>query len=134
VIVKGPEFQVPAHPKNNVIEWTNITVPSGFTKDTWITSLEIKPSDLSVTHHICISFVPHTDDVQYYTPLWRDAPRDEEGVIVRTPTAAAQRALGLRQQAAQTEALQGAARWTERTGRSRYPAGHRRPNGRRGRF
>jgi len=89
VIVKGPEFQVPAHPKNNVIEWTNITVPSGFTKDTWITSLEIKPSDLSVTHHICISFVPHVDTVQYYTPTWRDTPRDEEGVIDRPAGGAA---------------------------------------------
>ena len=89
VIVKGPEFQVPAHPKNNVIEWTNITVPSGFTKDTWITSLEIKPSDLSVTHHICISFVPHVDTVQYYTPIWRDTPRDEEGVIDRPAGGAA---------------------------------------------
>jgi len=89
VIVKGPEFHVPAHPPNNVIEWTNITVPSGFTKDTWITSLEIKPSDLSVTHHICISFVEHRPDVQYYTPTWREPPRDEEGVIVRQPGAEA---------------------------------------------
>jgi hypothetical protein len=107
VIVKGPEFQVPAHPKNNVIEWTNITVPSGFTKDTWITSLEIKPSDLSVTHHICISFVPHRDDVHYYTPIWRDTPRDEEGVIVRP--ADGQPAANARPpaQGAQPEALQG---------------------------
>src|SRR5262245_7061277 len=52
VVVKGPEFVVPAHPLNNVIEWTTIIVPMGFTKDTWITSMEIKPSDLSVTHHI----------------------------------------------------------------------------------
>jgi hypothetical protein len=84
VIVRGPAFSVPAHPPNNVIEWTNITVPSGFTKDTWITSLEIKPSDLSVTHHICISFVEHKDDVQYYTPIWREPGRDEEGILTRS--------------------------------------------------
>ena len=43
----------------DVIEWATYIVPSGFTKDTWITSLEIKPSELSVTHHICISFIEH---------------------------------------------------------------------------
>jgi hypothetical protein len=84
VIVKGPEFVVPAHPTNNVIEWTTIIVPSGFTKDTWITSMEVKPSDLSVTHHICVTFRQHTPDVQYYTPTWTDRSRDEEGVAFRT--------------------------------------------------
>ena len=79
IIVRGPAFSVPAHPPGNVIEWTNIYVPSGFTKDTWITSLEVKPSDLSVTHHICLVFVPHRDDVQYFTPTWTERPRDEEG-------------------------------------------------------
>jgi len=79
IIVRGPAFKVPAHPPGNVIEWTNIYVPSGFTQDTWITSLEVKPSDLSVTHHICLVFVPHRDDVQYYTPMWAERPRDDEG-------------------------------------------------------
>src|SRR5499427_771447 len=65
VVVRGPEFRVPAHPPKNVIEWTTFVIPSGFTKDTWITALEIKPSDLSVTHHICFSFIPHKDDVKY---------------------------------------------------------------------
>ena len=64
IIVRGATFQVPAHPANNVIEWTNIVVPSGFTKDTWVTSMELKPTDTSVTHHICIVFKPHTPDVQ----------------------------------------------------------------------
>jgi hypothetical protein len=80
VIVRGPSFRVPAHPQSNVIEWTTIIMPTGFTKDTWVTSIEIKPSDLSVTHHICIGFLPHRNDVQYYTPVWSDKPRDEEGV------------------------------------------------------
>jgi mono/diheme cytochrome c family protein len=79
IIVRGPAFKVPARPPGNVIEWTNIYVPSGFTKDTWVTSLEVKPSDLSVTHHICLVFVPHRDDVQYYTPTWAERPRDDEG-------------------------------------------------------
>jgi mono/diheme cytochrome c family protein len=82
-VVRGPSFKVPARPPSNVIEWTVIIVPTGFTKDTWITSVEIKPSDLQVTHHICIGFSLHHDGVQYYTPVWADKPRDEEGVEIR---------------------------------------------------
>jgi len=79
LIVKGPETLVPAHPKNDVIEWSFITVPSGITQDTWITSMEIRPSEPSITHHICVYFKPHTDDVKYNTPVWADRPRDETG-------------------------------------------------------
>jgi hypothetical protein len=80
IIVRGPEFRVPARPPQNVIEWSNTVIPSGITKDTWITSLEIKPSDLTVTHHICFAFIPHRDDVKYYVWNWNESPRDEEGV------------------------------------------------------
>lgn len=80
LIVRLPEFRVPARPPKNVIEWVTVTLPSGFTKDTWVTSLEVKPSDLSVTHHICLTFVPHRDDVKYYEMTWKESPRDGEGV------------------------------------------------------
>jgi hypothetical protein len=83
IVVRGPEFRVPAQPPAGVIEWTSFVIPSGFTKDTWITSLEIKPSDLTVTHHICFSFLPHKPDVKYYVPNWQEAERDSEGVAVR---------------------------------------------------
>jgi hypothetical protein len=79
IIVNGPEFTVPATPKNNVIEWSYITVPSGITEDTWITSMEIRPSELAVTHHICVFFKPHTPDVVYNRPIWSDRPRDDNG-------------------------------------------------------
>jgi hypothetical protein len=82
IIVKGPEFVVPANPKNNVIEWVYLTVPSGITKDTWITSMEIRPSEPAVTHHICVYFRPHTPDVIYNTPIWADKPRDESGGVL----------------------------------------------------
>ena len=36
-----------------------------------------------MTHHMCIGFVPHREDVQYYTPVWADKPRDDEGVEQR---------------------------------------------------
>ena len=84
VIVKGPEFRVPAHTPNDVVEWVTFLVPSGFTRDTWITSLEIKPSVLSVTHHICFSFVAHRSDAKYYVPNWSESPRDDEGAAVKT--------------------------------------------------
>ena len=80
VVVRGPEFRVPARPPKNVIEWATAIIPSGFTKDTWITSFELKPSDLTVTHHICATFVPHRDNVKYYEWNWNESPRDEEGV------------------------------------------------------
>ena len=78
---------VPAHPKNNVVEWSYITVPSGITEDTWITSMQIRPSEPSVTHHICVFFKPHTPDVKYNVPYWYDRKRDESGTQWR-PTPA----------------------------------------------
>ena len=80
LIVRGPEFRVPARPEKNVIEWTTINIPSGFTKDTWITSVEVKPSELAVTHHICISFSPHRPNRPYYVMNYAESPRDEDGV------------------------------------------------------
>jgi len=79
IIVKGPATEVPAHPKNNVIEWISVTVPSGFTEDTWITSVQIKPEFPAVTHHICLGFNPHNPDVQYFVPEWQDKERSEDG-------------------------------------------------------
>ena len=79
-IIKGMEYAVPAHAPKNVIEWATYIVPSGLTNDTWITSLEIKPSVLPVTHHICISFVEHDDSVKYNDPKWVDRQRDADGV------------------------------------------------------
>jgi len=86
IIVNGAEFTVPAKPKANVIEWTYITVPSGIQEDTWVTSMEIRPSELAVTHHICVFFKPHVPDTKYNTPVWVDRPRDEKGL---TPAEAA---------------------------------------------
>ena len=90
LIVRGPEFRVPAQTDRNVIEWTTMVIPSGFTKDTWVTSMELKPSDLSVTHHICITFRPHTPNVKYYVWDWQEAPRDADGVAIKEPPAPGQ--------------------------------------------
>jgi hypothetical protein len=94
IIVRGPEFRVPAHTQNDVVEWITYLMPSGFTKDTWITSLEIKPSVLPVTHHICFTFQSHKPDTKYYVPNWSESPRDDEGTAIKTETPAAAPRIG----------------------------------------
>src|ERR1043166_568532 len=73
-IVDGPAYDVP--PKG-IVEWTWFVVPGGFTKDTWVTSIEVLPSQLAVTHHVCLSYIQHTPEVPYNTAM---LPR---GVIQR---------------------------------------------------
>jgi hypothetical protein len=82
LVLKGVPYTVPPAPKSNVIEWMTLITPTGFTKDTWVTSVEIKPSELAVTHHICVSFIPHRPDTNYNTLLWIDKQRDADGVEV----------------------------------------------------
>jgi hypothetical protein len=82
IIVRGPVTEIPAHPKNNVIEWSTVTVPTGFTKDTWVTSVQIKPEHPEVAHHICLGINPHSADVKYFDPSWQDKQRDEDGSAI----------------------------------------------------
>src|SRR5579871_1823368 len=65
IILDGPTTEVPAKPRNNVIEWTQVVLPTGFTKDTWVTSVQIKPEYPAVTHHICVGYIPHNPKVKY---------------------------------------------------------------------
>lgn len=82
IIVPGPVMEVPAKPKNNVVEWISVTMPTGFTKDTWVTSVQIKPEHPEVTHHICIGYAPHNPDTKLGVPQWEDKERDEEGAAI----------------------------------------------------
>ena len=82
VIVQGPTFDVPAHPKNDVVEWMWVAVPTGFTKDTWVSAIQIRPEHPSVAHHMCIAFKPHTPDVKYFEPAWAPKERDDEGAAI----------------------------------------------------
>jgi hypothetical protein len=82
IVIDGPVTGVPAHPKNNVVEWTTVIIPSGFTKDTWVTAVQIKPEYPAVTHHICTGYVPHQPGVKYGLGVWMDKPRDEEGSAI----------------------------------------------------
>ena len=82
IVVDGPTYDVPAKAAKNVVEWVSVTVPSGFKEDTWITSVQIKPAEPAVAHHICLGFNPHTPDIKYFEPIWQDKPRDEEGSAI----------------------------------------------------
>ena len=88
VVIDGPTFDVPGHPKNNVVEWITVTVPSGFTQDTWITSVQIKPKYPGVVHHICLGFNRHNEKAKYFEPVWESKARDEDGSAIpeRGPT------------------------------------------------
>src|SRR5579871_477106 len=79
IVVQGSTYHVPAHPKNNVIEWVSITVPTNFQQDTWVTSVQIRPEHPKVTHHMCLGFNRHDPDVEYFKPYWDEKPRDDEG-------------------------------------------------------
>jgi len=81
VIVQGVPYTVPAHTKNDVVEWMWVVVPGPFTKDTWVTSMEIRPSEPAVTHHICVRLRPHSPDVKYNELIWEDKARDGEGSV-----------------------------------------------------
>jgi hypothetical protein len=82
IVLKGVPYTVPAAPDRNVIEWMTLYTPTGFMKDTYVTSVEIKPSELGVTHHICVSFVPHNPGTVYNTLLWVDKQRNQTGAEV----------------------------------------------------
>lgn len=82
IIVDGPTTEVPATPKNNVVEWITVVMPTGFTKDTWVSSVQIKPEYPAVTHHICIGYVPHDPRVVHGVAYWSDHERDNDGAAL----------------------------------------------------
>ena len=94
VVVDAIEYKVPA---KGIVEWVTVAVPSGFTRDTWVTSVEVRPGARSVVHHVCVSWLPHAADVKYRVPQWQDRPRDENGAEL--PQAAAMRAQAPRRDA-----------------------------------
>jgi len=65
-VVNGAEYRVPA---TGTLDWMYITQPIGFTTDTWVTSMELRPGTTPrATHHYCVFIVPHKNDVKYGVP------------------------------------------------------------------
>jgi hypothetical protein len=69
-------------PAKGVIEITEITIPTGFTKDTWVTSIEIRPGNRSVVHHADLFILPHDKRVKYGVPVTTAKRRDADGVAI----------------------------------------------------
>src|SRR3984893_11133625 len=76
VVLKGVPYQVPA---NGLVEWTWVVLPSPFKEDTWVTSVELKPTAIPVTHHMCLAMGPRKPNTEYYKFVWQDKPRDANG-------------------------------------------------------
>jgi hypothetical protein len=79
LVVDGPTYNVPG---SGVVEWTWFVIPGNFKQDTWVTSIEVKPSEPAVTHHICLAYIPRHPDTKYFTASARDVPRDAEGIEI----------------------------------------------------
>ena len=82
VVVELPPFQVSAR---GVFDWMTLVIPAPFQEDTWITSMEILPSEPSAVHHACWDFYEHKPEYLYNTYEWSEIPRDDEGIAKRTP-------------------------------------------------
>ena len=71
-----------------MIDWEAIAVPSPFTEDTWVTSIEMMQSEPGVVHHMCFDVVPHRPTTVYNQYEWMEQPKDENGVAARPGGAA----------------------------------------------
>jgi hypothetical protein len=84
VVVKGMPYNVPA---TGLVEWTWVVLPSPFKEDTWVTSIELRPTEVTVTHHMCLALGPHKPDAEYYKFIWTDKKRDANGDEIVNPQA-----------------------------------------------
>jgi hypothetical protein len=79
-VIALPEFSVPA---SGVVELTDITVPTGFTHDTWVTSIEVRPGNRAVVHHVIVEIVPHRKDDVHGEWSADAKKRDPDGMAVK---------------------------------------------------
>jgi mono/diheme cytochrome c family protein len=77
VTVDLPPYPVPA---TGVKEWEQLAIPAPFKKDTWVTSVEIRPGATAVVHHLCFDFAKHKPTTPYNVYEWVEVPRDDNGV------------------------------------------------------
>jgi len=80
VILQMPDpYKVP---KNETLSYVYVVLPTGFTKDTWVTAAEVRPGNRSVVHHILA--------VVRGSARRRDSGRDS---LFRSPAASSQHEL-----------------------------------------
>jgi hypothetical protein len=78
-IVTAPAYTVPA---TGTVEWGYIVVPTGFTEDTWVSSIEIRPGNRAAVHHVVAYVQPHSPDVPHNVMFWDQKRRDGKGVAL----------------------------------------------------
>jgi hypothetical protein len=78
VVFAIPEYSVPAQ---GVIPYLYFTVPTNFTKDTWISGLEIRPGNRQAVHHVIVSVLEPGRDApaQGATSVGFDVVRNQLG-------------------------------------------------------
>jgi len=74
-----PPFDVPA---KGWVENMIMVLPNPFKKDTWVTSIEIRPGVPATMHHAGVRFARHVDGVKYGQFFWSDIKRDEAGIHI----------------------------------------------------
>src|SRR5213080_1268553 len=79
VVIDAPAFAVPA---KGWVENMILVLPNPFKKDTWVTSIEIRPGVTAAMHHAGVRFAPHMEGVKYGRFFWSDIKRDETGIHV----------------------------------------------------
>jgi hypothetical protein len=77
VIVDAPEYTIPS---DGTLEWGYVAIPSGFTQDTWVTSIEIRPGDRQAVHHVVMFIAPSSPEVPHNVVFWDQKKRDLKGV------------------------------------------------------
>ncbi|MBV8733090.1 MAG: thiol-disulfide isomerase, partial [Acidobacteriia bacterium] len=75
-VIALPELPVPAR---GTVELTDVVVPTDFARDAWISSIEIRPGNRAVVHHVIVSVLPHHADADYGVPHTEQKKRDAEG-------------------------------------------------------
>ena len=81
-VVTVPEVPISA---NGTVEWGYMVVPSGFSKDTWVSSIEIRPGARESVHHVEAFVKPHSPDIPYNMLFWDQHQRDARGASVGQP-------------------------------------------------
>jgi hypothetical protein len=79
-VVEVPPFKVPA---SGWVENMIMILPNPFKKDTWVTTIEIRPGEPAAMHHAGVRFAPHEDGVKYGKFYWTDIKRDEAGIHIQ---------------------------------------------------
>ena len=75
-VVNIPPFEVDA---KGVIEWQSILIPTPFKEDTWVTSVQILPSDYQAVHHMCFEFQKRNPALPLNTYEWAEVARGPKG-------------------------------------------------------